>query len=101
MSFPNESPEYRVARAALLASEMALRRRMEAVAAQLRALPPAGEVPEDYVFDATGSGGAATVIRMSELFLGGDTLNDVSLHVPARLQGRARRAHSLVGLRTR
>ena len=33
-----------------------------------------GEVPEDYVFDAIGAGGAATVIRMSELFRGGDTL---------------------------
>ena len=30
-------------------------------------------MPEDYVFDATGAGGAATV-RMSELFRGGDTL---------------------------
>ena len=37
MSFPNETPEYRAARDALLASEMALRRQMEAVAAQLRA----------------------------------------------------------------
>ena len=74
MSFPNETPEYRTARDALLASEVALRRQMEAVAAQLRALPPGGEVPEDYEFDAIGAGGAATVIRMSELFRGGDTL---------------------------
>ena len=74
ISFPNETPEYRAARDALLASEITLRRQMEAVAAQLRALPPGGEVPEDYVFDAAGAGGAATVIRMSELFRGGDTL---------------------------
>jgi predicted dithiol-disulfide oxidoreductase (DUF899 family) len=74
MSFPNETSEYRAARDALLASEIALRRQMEAVAAKLRALPPGGEVPEDYVFDVVGEGGAATVIRMSELFRGGDTL---------------------------
>ena len=54
MSFPNETSEYRSARGALLASEIALRRQMEAVAAQLRALPPGGEVPEDYAFDAVG-----------------------------------------------
>jgi predicted dithiol-disulfide oxidoreductase (DUF899 family) len=74
MSFPNETLEYRTARDALLASEIALRRQMEAVAAQLRALPPGGEVPEDYVFDVVGEGGSATAIRMSELFRGGDTL---------------------------
>src|SRR5687767_941492 len=75
MSFPNETSEYRAARDALLASEIALRRQMEAVAAQLRALPPGGEVPEDYVFDVVGPGdAAATVIRLSELFRGGDTL---------------------------
>src|SRR5262245_25302973 len=74
MSFPNETPAYRSARNALLASEVALRRQMEAVAEQLRALPPGGEVPEDYVFDALGDSGAATVVRLSELFRGGDTL---------------------------
>jgi len=74
MSFPNETSEYRTARDSLLSSEIALRVQMEAVAAQLRALPPGGAVPDDYVFDAVGAGGAATVIRMSELFRGGDTL---------------------------
>jgi len=74
MRFPNETAEYRVAREALLASEIALRRQMEAVAAQLRALPPGGEVPEDYVFDAVDTAGAATVLRLSDLFRGGDTL---------------------------
>ena len=76
MSFPNETPDYRAARDVLLASEIALRRQMEAVAARLRALPPGGEVPEDYAFVAAGEedGAAATVIRMSELFRGGDTL---------------------------
>jgi predicted dithiol-disulfide oxidoreductase (DUF899 family) len=74
MNFPNETSEYRAARKALLASEVALRRQMEAVAAQLRTLPPGGEVPADYAFDAADTGGGSTVIRMSELFRGGDTL---------------------------
>jgi predicted dithiol-disulfide oxidoreductase (DUF899 family) len=47
---------------------------MEAVAKELRALPPGGEVPEDYPFDAIGPDGAPVVVRMSELFRGGDTL---------------------------
>src|SRR5262245_51021310 len=74
MRFPNETLEYRDARDALLANELALRRQMEAVAAQLRSLPPGGAVPEDYLFDAIGEGGAATTLRMSELFRDGDTL---------------------------
>jgi hypothetical protein len=57
VTFPNETPEYRAARAALLAREVALRREMEAVAAMLRALPPGGEVPEDYLFDCIGGSG--------------------------------------------
>jgi predicted dithiol-disulfide oxidoreductase (DUF899 family) len=40
MSFPDETSEYRAAREALLASEIAFRRPMEAVAAQLLTLPP-------------------------------------------------------------
>jgi hypothetical protein len=54
-----ESAEYRAAREAFLASEIALRRQMEAVAAQLRALPAGGEVPEDYVFDAIDNADSA------------------------------------------
>src|SRR5215204_4529445 len=86
MSFPSETPEYRAARDALLASEIALRRQMEAVAAQLRALPPGGEVPEDYVFDLDGAGGVTTVIRMSELFRGGDTLMIYHYMFPRHVQ---------------
>jgi predicted dithiol-disulfide oxidoreductase (DUF899 family) len=48
--FPNESPEYRAARTALLAEEIALRRQIERVAAQRRALPPGGLVPDTYRF---------------------------------------------------
>ena len=74
VTFPNETPEYRRARAALLEREVALRREMEAVAAELRALPPGGEVPEDYLFDGIGADGAAATVRFSELFRSGDTL---------------------------
>jgi predicted dithiol-disulfide oxidoreductase (DUF899 family) len=72
--FPNETAEYRSARDALLEREVALRREMEAVAVELRALPPGGEVPEDYVFDALGPDGSQARVRLSELFRGGDTL---------------------------
>jgi predicted dithiol-disulfide oxidoreductase (DUF899 family) len=47
---PNESAEYRAARTALLAEEIELRRRIERVAAQRRALPPGGPVTGDYRF---------------------------------------------------
>ena len=49
--FPNESAEYRAARTALLAEEIELRRHLERVAAQRRALPPSGEVTGDYRFE--------------------------------------------------
>ena len=74
MTFPNETPDYRSARAALLEREVALRREMEAVANDLRALPPGGEVPQDYVFDCIGAAGAPSKVRLSELFRGGDTV---------------------------
>ena len=48
--FPNESAEYRAARTALLQEEYELRRHLERVAAQRRALPPGGEVKGDYRF---------------------------------------------------
>lgn len=55
MHYPGESPEYRQARNTLLAAEIALRRQTEAVAEMRRALPPGGEVPEDYVFERIGA----------------------------------------------
>src|SRR5262245_47572786 len=61
--FPNESSAYRQARDALLIEEITLRRHAEAVAARRRALPPGGQVREDYVFE--GESGA---VRLSELF---------------------------------
>jgi predicted dithiol-disulfide oxidoreductase (DUF899 family) len=56
--FPNESPEYRRAREALLAEEIELRRHIERVAEQRRALPPGGEVTKNYRFQ--GEGGPAS-----------------------------------------
>lgn len=67
--YPNESAEYRAARTALLEEEIALRRHIERVAAQRRALPPGGEVPEDYVFE-----GLDGPVRLSQLFGRHDTL---------------------------
>lgn len=48
---PNESAEYRAARTALLAEEIELRRHIERVAAQRRALPPGGAVTGDHRFE--------------------------------------------------
>ncbi len=48
--FPNESADYRHARDALLAEEIELRRHIERVAEQRRALPAGGTVPKDYAF---------------------------------------------------
>jgi predicted dithiol-disulfide oxidoreductase (DUF899 family) len=73
--FPNESEEYRRVRGALLAEEIELRRHMERVAAQRRALPPGGLVPEDYVFEGLGPDGKPAKVKLSELFAPGkDTL---------------------------
>ena len=49
--FPGESDEYRRERDRLLEHELRLRREIEAVAAERRALPLGGEVPVDYAFD--------------------------------------------------
>jgi len=74
INFPNESRDYRAARNALLQREAELRRKMESVAAELRSLPPGGEVPQDYVFDGLDDVGAPTRVRMSQLFGDGGTL---------------------------
>lgn len=68
LSYPNESAEYRRARNALLSEEIALRRHIESVAAQRRALPPGGEVPQDYIFERIGSNGMPQKVEMSKLF---------------------------------
>jgi predicted dithiol-disulfide oxidoreductase (DUF899 family) len=63
--FPNESADYRAARDRLLRAEIDLRRQMEAVAAQRRALPPGGPAPTDYVFEEGEDGRS---VRLAELF---------------------------------
>jgi predicted dithiol-disulfide oxidoreductase (DUF899 family) len=61
--FPNESAEYRLERDLLLAEEIELRRHIERVAEQRRALPPGGTVPNDYRFE--GENGP---VALSDLF---------------------------------
>ena len=68
IAFPGESADYRAARETLLKQEIELRRATEAVARSRRALPPGGEVPEDYAFNGVGADGAPTNVRLSELF---------------------------------
>lgn len=67
--YPNETPEYRRAREALLAEEIELRRHIERVAEQRRALPAGGQVTGDYRFE--GEQGAAA---FADLFHGKQTL---------------------------
>jgi predicted dithiol-disulfide oxidoreductase (DUF899 family) len=70
LSFPNESAEYRTARNALLDAELDLRGQIERVAAQRRALPPGGLVPQDYEFEWIGADLRPERVRLSELFGG-------------------------------
>jgi predicted dithiol-disulfide oxidoreductase (DUF899 family) len=56
--FANESAEYRRARETLLAEEIELRRHIERIAKQRRALPPGGEVNKNYAF--VGESGPAS-----------------------------------------
>src|SRR3977135_1256842 len=67
--FSNESAEYRRAREALLAEEIELRRHIERVAEQRRALPPGGEGKKNYAF--VGENGPAS---FANLFGNKDTL---------------------------
>jgi len=56
--YPNESADYRRARDALLVEEIELRRHIERVAEQRRALPDGGEVTKNYTF--VGENGPAS-----------------------------------------
>ena len=60
--FPNESGEYRIARDSLLAEEIELRRHIERVAEQRRALPAGGEVKKLYAFE--GESGPVTFAKL-------------------------------------
>jgi predicted dithiol-disulfide oxidoreductase (DUF899 family) len=64
LQYPGESAEYRRARQALLVEEIELRRHIERVAEQRRALPPGGEVPKDYQFVAEGG----NTVSLRDLF---------------------------------
>lgn len=78
--FPGESEEYRRERNQLLQAESELRRQIETVAAQRRALPPGGLVPDDYHFEDISDG---REVRFSELFEAGkDTLVIYSFMFP-------------------
>lgn len=79
----NESEAYRRARDALLAEEIELRRHIVRVAEQRRALPPGGEVRQDYRFV-----GDAGPVGFEELFGDKDTLVIYSfMYGPQRKEG--------------
>jgi len=79
--FPGESGEYRRERNRLLEAEIDLRRAIERLAAQRRALLPGGAVPDDYRFEEAVEGGGE--VRFSELFAPGkDTLVVYSFMFP-------------------
>jgi len=67
--YPNDSAAYREARTTLLAEEIELRRHIERVAAQRRALPLGGEA-RAYEFNDE----AAKMVRLTDLFGKHDTL---------------------------
>jgi predicted dithiol-disulfide oxidoreductase (DUF899 family) len=67
--YPNESSEYRKARNALLVEEIELRRHIERVASQRRALPKGGTLPKD--FELVSEQGP---VRLSTLFGDKETL---------------------------
>ncbi len=89
--FPGESAAYRDARDSLLRSEMELRQKIEAVAAQRRKLPLGGELPMDYAFKAwSPDADAISTIRFSELFAPGkDTLFLYNFMFPQSLESGA------------
>jgi len=70
--FPGESDEYRLARDELLVAELDLRRQVEAVAAQRRAMPLGGGLADDYEFaEWDAEVGKVRPVRFSELFAPG------------------------------
>jgi predicted dithiol-disulfide oxidoreductase (DUF899 family) len=68
LRYPNESPEYREAREALLQEEQALVDKAKSVAAQRKALPLGGKLKEDYVLQWANEGKVGSQVRFSELF---------------------------------
>lgn len=68
LRYPNESPEYRQARDALLEEEKALVEKVKSVAELRRRLPPGGRLKEDYRLQWANDGRVGQVVRLSELF---------------------------------
>jgi predicted dithiol-disulfide oxidoreductase (DUF899 family) len=89
--FPGENAAYRDARDSLLRSEVELRQKIEAVAAQRRKLPLGGELPMDYAFKAwSPDANAISTMRFSELFQPGkDTLFLYNFMFPESLESDA------------
>ena len=89
---PNESAEYRAARTALLADEIELRRHIERVAAQRRALPPGGKVTGDYRFQGEeGPGRFRRVVRQQA------DARSLQLHVRAAARAAMPHVHQPFG----
>jgi predicted dithiol-disulfide oxidoreductase (DUF899 family) len=68
LRYPNETPEYREARDALLKEEQALVNKVKAVAAKRKALPFGGKLKEAYVFQWANAGRVGSQVEFSELF---------------------------------
>jgi hypothetical protein len=112
LRYPNESAEYRAARNALLDAEIALRKQIEAVAAERRSLPLGGKVPEDYVFERIGHNSMPEKVKMSApaadravppfVDAGGLRLGVSSVTWPSTISpGRASRAANSISSRGR
>lgn len=67
-ALPNESPDYRRARDALLTAEIELRSQIERVAQLRRDLPDGGAPPEDYRFEELLPEGGTRHVHLSQLF---------------------------------
>jgi predicted dithiol-disulfide oxidoreductase (DUF899 family) len=74
MRYPNESPDYRQAREALLKEEQELVAKVKALAAKRRTLPRGGKLKEDYVFERASEGQVGQKVKFSDLFGPHDTL---------------------------
>src|SRR3954452_3314206 len=74
LRYPNESKEYRAARAALLKDEQELIDKVKSVAEKRRKLPLGGELKEDYVFQWANDGKVGKSVKFSELFGDKNTL---------------------------
>jgi predicted dithiol-disulfide oxidoreductase (DUF899 family) len=66
--YPNESRQYRDARAALLKDEQELIDKVKSVAEKRRQLPLGGQLKEDYVFQWANDGKVGKPVKFSELF---------------------------------